>query len=325
VELYDHAMDQTYWAIVEGLRDAGRLDDLKELLKRLGSEPSRHDLSVRAFNSCLHQQQSLDDMYLQLRTSQALLSIAPDAVSYSIVLHRAAVHQNPAMMKAVWDQMKQASVPPIIECFNARLRIAQTSEEILQIWDTRIQPNKHLIPDQYTIEYIMLPLVQAGRLRDVTKILDTFIESAHPYTVTNSFTPFLLKVGRDGGELEAARYLWNTYRGDGRLQPSVRHFNVLLGCYRRQMGDNVHPAAGKQAHDDGWDLYHSLALSRPKILPDVITRIEMIGLCEDASELATFLADILASSSPHISGAVLRSACTCYRFCRTHLSNDPTQ
>jgi hypothetical protein len=173
----------------------------------------------------------------------------------------------------------------------------------------------------------MLPLIRAGRLGDLTKVLDGFVESAHPYTVTNSFTPFLLKLGRDGGEVEAARYLWDTYRRDGRLQPNVRHFNVLLGCYRRQMDGNVESLAGKQAHDDGWDLYRTLASCRPKILPDVITRIEMIGLCQDASELATFLADILASPYPRITGAVLRSACTCrFCLCRTrHLSNDPDQ
>lgn len=302
--------ETTFSALVEGMRDAKRIIDLKDFLKQWGSTTCIIQLSVQVLNAFLSAQASFDDMHNELRRANEAYGVEPNAISYSILLHQAAKTGNRPMVNQVWADMGRANVAPVIECYNALLRMAETPKEVLFLWDTKITLTEKIRPDAYTIDYILCPMVKSGRMDEVMRILDEFVATSHPYTVTNAFTPFLLKLARDEGELDAARMIWDTYTFYGRLTPNIRHFNVLLGGYSSviKAKDSANSGDADKAYEEGWDLYRTIALTQPPIRPDVITLVEMMSLCRSSDELSNLLYASIADSQFRLTGALFRSA-----------------
>ena len=149
-------------AISNGLRRAGRIQQLNQLLLQLGSiaRPQNRSISLIAFNSYLAalcdivtgkddavQQQrypadktslagydvadldyklmALDRAWFclsDLDRTKQTMAIVPDSVSYATVMQAAASIGNQTIVDAVWEKIRSGNVHPNIVAYNARLR-----------------------------------------------------------------------------------------------------------------------------------------------------------------------------------------------------------
>jgi hypothetical protein len=172
-----------------------------------------------------------------------ILSIAPDAVSYTTVLQAAAAFGNQTLVQDIWRELDANNIPNNIIAYNARLRCSAAisgasngggvgskrernqslvpletarmphkkgDQEVLDIWDHEISANPLVRPDKYTIDLVLLPLIRAGRVGDVEALLDGFVKRNSEKVVSNAFAAFLITLV-NGGELATARALFETY------------------------------------------------------------------------------------------------------------------
>jgi hypothetical protein len=65
-------------------------------------------------------------------------------------------------------------------------------------------------PDRFTIDLILVPLIQAGRIGDVENLLDDFVSSHSPNVVSDAFGAFFITLVQEG-EMMTARALFETY------------------------------------------------------------------------------------------------------------------
>jgi pentatricopeptide repeat protein len=272
------------------------------------------------------------------------LGVVPDAISYATVLHAAASQGNWIMADVVWNGMIHQGLIPTIYAYNARLKIVASrgldrDAQALQIWQD-IRNDPRLVPDRYTIDLILLPLIRAGKIGEVESLLDRFVSSNSGVVVSNAFGAFLGTIVQ-GGEVASASALFSIYilpalasvvSGDAvsrLVKPTTRHFNILIDGYRQlaTAGFNNSTSTQVESEDDdstmttlegkdefvqeGWDLYR-LMVKSPALQPDPYTITSMMGLCQSPAELSDLLGQAVNDFGIECSSVVLRATLTAY-------------
>eukprot|EP00797_Seminavis_robusta_P037389 Sro987_g228280.2 (797) ;mRNA; f:31122-33512 len=198
--------------------------------------------------------------------SPALLRILPppDSTSYATVLNAAAEMGNRTLADQVWNMAQQQPQKQHFstQLVNARLKsLQQDDEAALQLYETWIQTNdknndyyhdstvqKTIIqPDGYTVDFLLLPLLRAGRIGDVEQILDQFINYQSETVVADAFQAFLWTLVDKGNDVAAAKAIFDMYVGPALepvishaslvrlLRPRTRYFTILLEGYKRKL------------------------------------------------------------------------------------------
>jgi pentatricopeptide repeat protein len=264
----------SYTAVCHALRQAGRTEQLQTLLEKLVAvarleQSTVHVVAFNTYLACLCQHihvsndPLLDNAYQCLQTSFHVYGIEPDMASYNTVLHAACRTGNRTLANQLWQTMQDSpTLRPDIFSYNSRLQL-QTPLERLESLEI-IQKTLQLTADRFTIDLVILPLIRAGRIGTVEQLLDDFCASSSARVVSDAFSAFLVTLVKQG-ELASARALFDTYvmpcvvngnsnantngnaatktatRTDKNMnpmtrsvQPTVRHFNVLIEGYRQQ-------------------------------------------------------------------------------------------
>lgn len=271
------------------------------------------------------------------------LGVIPDAVSFSTVMH-AAASVNRTVADAVWTLMLQQDISPDIFAYNARLRAIvkgpksqQLDQDAIMLWDDHLSKKSTLIPDQYTIDFILPPLLRAGRIGDVEDLLDRFVSHNSENIVSDAFAAFFVSLVQDG-EIASARAIFEMYMapslssvvaaiaGEMRIvRPRTRHFNILLEGYRKQWRLHVTRKAAAKTDTleddsgatilnnvihDAWDLFKLMQKSSTKV--DAYTITTMMGLCRTPDELSELLFDAFVNQQIACSGVVARAAISAF-------------
>lgn len=361
---------KTQDALSTALRRSGELELFKEFMTRSGNivtrkesvdEPGQQPVSLISFNMFLAcmceekkprwQRNKGTAAIVEERLNEALswlsndsasecLGVTPDAVSYSTVMH-AAASVNRTVADVAWTLMLQQQIIPDIFAYNARLRAVlqasksqQSDQDAIFLWDDQISKQPTLTPDQYTLDFILPPLLRAGRIGDVEDLLDRFVSKNSENIVSNAFAAFLVSLIQDG-ELASARAIFEMYMapslssvvaaiaGEMRLvRPRTRHFNILLEGYRKQWQSHTTKkmaatdsaleavAIPKNVVNEAWDLFGLMQKSSAKV--DAYTITTMMGLCRTPDELSELLFDAFASQQIACSGVVARAAISAF-------------
>jgi Pentatricopeptide repeat domain len=186
----------------------------------------------------------------------ASLLVDVDAVAFATVLQACARTGNAPLSQKVWDDMASNApnnVTPNVVAYNARLQLAlqhpasapQSSRDqaALTVWKELIEAVQ---PDQYSIDWIVTPLLRTGKEATLGIILNHFVaENAQP-VASLAFTAFLTTVVQSG-HVQAAHKLFDKYllpslspvisgpvNSIRLVRPTTRHFNVLLSGYQNQ-------------------------------------------------------------------------------------------
>jgi hypothetical protein len=270
------------------------------------------------------------------------LGVVPDAISFATVLHAAASQGNRTTADVVWNGMISQGLIPTIYAYNARLKIVASrgpdrDEQALQIWQD-IRKNPRLVPDRYTIDLILLPLIRAGKIGEVESLLDRFVSSNSGVVVSNAFGAFLGTIVQ-GGEVASASALFSIYilpalesvvSGDAvsrLVKPATRHFNILIDGYRQLAtagglnnstqveNDEDNTTTALEGKDEfvqeGLDLYR-LMIKSPALQPDAYTITSMMGLCQSPAELSDLVGQAVNDFGIECSSVVLRATLTAY-------------
>ena len=369
---------KTQDALSTALRRSGELALFEEFITRSGKIATREEntgklgqqtVSLTSFNmflACLCEEKKprwqrnketasiivdhLNEAFSWLSNDVAIecLGVTPDAVSYSTVMH-AAASVNRTLADAVWTLMLQRNITPDIFAYNARLRailkapkFQKSDQDALLLWDDQISQQSTLIPDQYTLDFILPPLLRAGRIGDVEDLLDRFVSQNSENIVSNAFAAFLVSLIQDG-EIASARAIFEMYMapslssvvaafaGEMRIvRPRTRHFNILLEGYRKQwqlhstrkkmvatvetLEEDGDAAGPSDVVNEAWDLFSLMQQSSANV--DAYTITTMMGLCRTPKELSELLFDAFANRQIACSGVVARAAISAFGVLR---------
>ena len=265
----------SYNAVFCSLRRAQRREQVERLLVQLASiaHQTGEMIDVYAFNMYLatltQNVEHPNDVYLgqawtslSLNVPQERFAVQPDIVSYNTVLHAAAKTGNQTIVDDLWTTIRHhPNLEPDIWTYNSRLRTSNLPERLRVLDELRALQRDHwngikrLVPDRFTIDLVLVPLVRAGRIGDVEELLDNFVATHSDRIVTEAFSAFLITLVKRG-ELSSARALFQTYvlpslltkpsqsallstktstrpnTSSRTIQPAIRHFNVLIDGYR---------------------------------------------------------------------------------------------
>ncbi|GAX13919.1 hypothetical protein FisN_5Lh180 [Fistulifera solaris] len=358
-------------ALSAALRRAGKLELFKEFITRSGtivtnkdsaSSSGQKSVSLTSFNMFLaglcekktprwHRERDtagrvevrLNEAFFWLANDHARtsLGIIPDAVSYSTVMH-AAASMNRTIADATWTLMLKQNIQPDIFAYNARLsailsasKSEQSDRDALFLWDNQVSTQSTLLPDQYTLDLILPPLLRAGRIGEVEDLLDRFVSQNSESIVSNAFAAFLVSLIQDG-ELASARAIFEMYMapslssvvaaiaGEMRIvRPRTRHFNILLEGYRKHwqlhVARKIAASSDTKKKDDltltnvvneAWELFRLMQKSSTKA--DAYTTTTMMGLCRTSEELSKLLYDAFANQQVACTGVVARAAISAF-------------
>jgi pentatricopeptide repeat protein len=151
------------------------------------------------------------------------LSSDPDGYSYNQVLHAAAKCSRPdgdnriaeSIMTSCLRGMNERGIKADILTYNARLQAALASdgdEAAIRLYD-QILSDTNVTPDRYTINFMLRPLVCAGKFDDMWTMLNDFYEKnveGSNYVVSSAFEAFLISMV-DMGEIELARGIFQSF------------------------------------------------------------------------------------------------------------------
>ena len=211
-------------AISNGLRRAGRIQQLNQLLLQLGSiaQPQNKSISLITFNTYLaalcdivagkdeavQQQRSPADMaslagydvfdmnyklaaldsawycISDLDRTKQRMAILPDSISYSTVIQAAAYIGNQTIVDAVWDKFRTDNVLPNIVAYNARLRSVTNTNAGGSSSTSTSIINRNSIKGKNGTR-------QKKRDQEILKVWDTEI-SSDPYVSYDKYTIDLL-------------------------------------------------------------------------------------------------------------------------------------
>ena len=225
----------------------------------------------------------LDPKYTQQQLGERGSINIPDSISYATVLNAALEAGNTTLVDTIWKQaQEQQQLELTLSLCNARLKSLQDrkeyDEQALDLWHQMTSPKSNLKPDRYTINLILLPLLRAGRVGDLEAALDDFIYTHPQQVVSDAFEAFLNTIVVQGGDVAAARAIFDMYMGpsldssqsvgapisnDSKnksksnttqairlvrpatrrftllVKPSTRQFTILLEGYKQQIKGNV--------------------------------------------------------------------------------------
>lgn len=339
-------------AVCSCLRKLGRTSELEVTLQQLVNLARNQStsISLASFNILLAalcdvatgkdstpkhpgkgKAQFLDDAATWLTSDPDHVRVQPDAVSYATVLQAAAAEDNAVLVNRLWSRMEDAGIRPNAIAYNARLRALadpKNDQERLNIW-SEMNNDPAARPDRYTIDLMLLPFIRMKRFDELRSVIDTFVGTNSGSLVSNTLSSFLLTLIR-GGYLSYARELFDTYMlptllplvvgeaGSLRLvKADVRHCNILLGGYARQMQEALErskPGSEKPElaiYEDAWGLY-SMMRRNKDVLPDAYTIATMTSLCRESSELTQLILEATREGGIAIENAVLRAGITAY-------------
>ena len=198
----------------------------------------------------------------------------PDLVAYNTILTCAARTKQPSVAEQVLELIRRNGFEGDIYTYNARMRLAMTTgdnnnaddSEVLSLIE-EVMSSPSLRPDMYTIDLALVPLVRAGKMGEVLKLLTDFESTKNSdrkryIDALGSFITTLVKAN----ELEFARTLFDSYvlplipedrpnpseslpqidsesepvpigkiktAGSRRLAAFANHFNMMIEGYRR--------------------------------------------------------------------------------------------
>jgi hypothetical protein len=320
----------SYTAVCSALRRAGRNDQLEELLYSLAEVAAEHDAPVHvvAFNTYLAsicssvrvenlpQSGLLLDRawrWLQPQAAQDVFRVAPDLASYNTVLHTAARVGNGTLLEALWNELAQQrpTIQPDIRSYNARLMVARNPQRLAILEELSADPD--VSPDRYTIDLVMLPLIQEGRVGEVEDLLDAFVAKNADAIIKDAFSAFLITLVQKG-EISSARALFDTYIAPclgkqslaSAIRPNTRHFNVMIDGYRRLAETKSNDKETEAAQYEGRKLYRLMRDSG--IEADAYTLTSMMGFCKSTKEILQLIQSNLKHIPP--TPAVVRAAIT---------------
>lgn len=234
-----------YIPVCSALRRADEIQQLEDLMYNLAETARQQQTSVDvvAWNIYLAALcDSVDDpndpilgivwKWMDPAVARDQFSTEPDQISFNTLVFAAARAGNKTLVEKVWEEMqKQDGFEQTIRAYNSRLMVSD-KEERLAIFD-EICATKSLTPDRYTVDLLLYPLIQVGRMGDVETLVENFIASSSERMKRDAFSAFLSTLIKEG-DVTSARALFDTYvERQSSVPASTRHFNILIDGYRR--------------------------------------------------------------------------------------------
>jgi hypothetical protein len=331
-----------YTSVCSSLRQAGRKEQLEELMYDLSEVAHQCDSSIDVVawniflatlcNSVEHPKDpTLARVWkwMDPSTAKEQFCVQPDIASYNTLLFAAARVGNQTLVDTIWEDMqKQIDFQPDVRAYNSRLKVSNGPER-LRIFE-EIQSIVTIAPDRYTINLLIHDLIKADRVTDLEALIKDFVACNSEKVKSDAFTAFLVTLVQKG-DVISARALFDTYIDKDSsyfsVLPDTRHFNILIDGYRnlaeakleshlrdtdlespsdsrRKLSSLEHDTKKAVALADGRNLYRKMV--QLGILRDSYTLSSMMGLCVSSAELVKLMEDSNASLTP----VVLRSAIT---------------
>eukprot|EP00557_Chaetoceros_sp_GSL56_P011126 CAMPEP_0176480672 /NCGR_PEP_ID=MMETSP0200_2-20121128/2401_1 /TAXON_ID=947934 /ORGANISM="Chaetoceros sp., Strain GSL56" /LENGTH=870 /DNA_ID=CAMNT_0017876805 /DNA_START=314 /DNA_END=2926 /DNA_ORIENTATION=- len=357
-----------YISVLNRLRKWNRVDLMRDILEKLSNACKRKEgqqmLHVVALNTylaalCGDQSQSVimnDEMksyeFIQEAISLLETGVAteryslsnPDVMSFNTVLNAVAIRRNETMMEHVMQLMQEQGVLPDVVTYNAMLKAAPTADAKILILDKILNSTDlDLVPDRYTIEMVLVPLVKQGRIATVMRMLQSFCSYDHQksqYSLQNAFSTFLLALVKDG-EIDAARAIFDRFllspsleqsdstmdfvsmaqgERDGTkiqlvlLKPITRHFNALFEGYRN-LNDpykysHMTTSSSVSPREHARNLFHHMRAMN--VSPDSFTLTLLMSMQNSTEEITETWNDIMDISDFILQPPVFHSLITAY-------------
>jgi hypothetical protein len=220
------------------------------------------------------------------------LGIPPDSVSYATVLKASAEMGNRTMADHIWDMvLQQLWQPtqrnlPMIHLVNARpkslrqddLAMLRLYQDIMRLYQDIIENNSTtttypypIKPDKYTVDYLLLPMLHAGRIGGMEKMLDQvlFHSNQAASIVADAFQAFLWTLVDKGKDVAAAKAIFDMYMAPALeepvqilsaktkhlrlVTPQTRHITLLLEGYKQRIQSGL-----ATNHDDSQNQDHAM-------------------------------------------------------------------
>jgi pentatricopeptide repeat protein len=336
-----------YTALCRALRQARRVNQLEELILRLGKRTNIHVIALNVFLAALcdvitkqetskKQQRKLDLQEIgQLEKARKWLSpgyayknarVKPDESSYATVIHAAASAGNRAMVRELWNEMKQQGISPNRYACNALIRAIskegpEFDEELLDLLD-QMRRNPFLQPDQYTVDLALIPVMRAtGGFSAVWTLIEDFCKNHGSQTIVmeQAFSSFLITLV-NADEIEAAQNLFDRFllaqrHGkknvlDHGVIPSVRHYNILLNGLKRSLAKIKSQSDKEETRRHAATLYRSMI--REGVRPDEFTLTILMGLVKDNQEVTRLLRTAVIDRGVDMTAVVFRSSLSAF-------------
>jgi hypothetical protein len=206
-----------YISVLNRLRKWNRVDLMRDLLEKLSNAcrmkgQTLHVVALNTYLAALCDQtqitsqdrafdENIDEAIALLEKNVAAERYClpnPDVISFNTVLNAVAIRRNETLIERVMQIMQDQGIVPDIVTYNAMLKAAPTAELKISILDNILNAPE-LVPDRYTIELVMVPLVQKGRISTVMSMLQRLCSCDQPqYSLQNAFSTFLLALIKVG-------------------------------------------------------------------------------------------------------------------------------
>ena len=250
----------SYTAFFSVLREAGKVNQLGQSLERLAqvSQQQGRSIHIMAFNLYLaalcdettpSSLETASSLVLHSEPTDEQFGVPLDLTSYNTVLNGAAKLGNETLVNAVWDSMmmKSKTIRPDVRSYNARLLATDSYAKRLDIWHEMKTTRGTLSPDRYTIDLLLLPLLQDGpesfqRQEEFRGILKAFVARHPERVVKDALAAYLTRLVQNQ-KLDFAQSIFDEYvvyawEEASSLEPPYRRSdtrlcNVMLEGYRK--------------------------------------------------------------------------------------------
>uniref|UniRef100_A0A7S2URA9 Pentacotripeptide-repeat region of PRORP domain-containing protein n=1 Tax=Attheya septentrionalis TaxID=420275 RepID=A0A7S2URA9_9STRA len=227
----------------------GKSRERGSVTNALSNNDSNSDINET--EKCQYFREALDLLQPNAAHETFAIESEPDLRSYNTVLNAAATAGRMDMVNNVlallYDRDEYGKGD--IYTYNARLKatvsttayMADTDvDPTLAVYDELFFQNEKLsldsiLPDKYTINLVLVPLIQAKRLEETLRLLGDLVNEYGDIAETelsNAFAAFLTTLVK-ANELDAAESIFETFLlpAKSKPRPSARHFNVLINAY----------------------------------------------------------------------------------------------
>jgi hypothetical protein len=197
-----------YTSVLKRLRKWKRLQQMREILEKMAhiakaKGDAIHQVALNTYLACLcdciksrssSRDELLEEAFEILKPGVSYDRFAVsevDTMSFNTVLDAAASVPNHLVLMQIIDMMKDHQIPMDIYSYNALLKSALSQEDKLQIFDEIKNP------DKYTIELMLIPLLECGRAADTIRLMQDFNSmEMSEWERSNTYSTFLITLAK---------------------------------------------------------------------------------------------------------------------------------
>lgn len=197
-----------YTSVLKRLRKWKRLQQMREILEKMTRIAKAkgeviHLVALNTYLACLCdciksrpllRNELLEEAFEILKPGVSFERFAVrevDTMSFNTVLDGAASVPNRDVLMQIMEMMRDRHIPLDVYSYNALLKSSLSQDDKLQIFDEIKNP------DQYTIELMLIPLLERGRAGDAIRLLQDFNSiDMSEWERSNAYSTFLIALAK---------------------------------------------------------------------------------------------------------------------------------